>query len=55
VTILSRVAQNQYNVFDHRPALNQWDYVISGGRSLLGIGRIRNRFNRLFESVRTGA
>ncbi len=55
VTILSRVAQNQYNVFDHRPTLNQWDYVISGGRSLLGIGRIRNRFNRLFESVRTGA
>ncbi|MFB3786659.1 MAG: squalene synthase HpnC [bacterium] len=55
VTILSRMAQNRYNVFDHRPALNKWDYVKSGGRSLLGIGWMRRRFRRMFEPLRTAA
>lgn len=49
VTILSRTRRSEYDVFEKRPALSKWDYILSGGRSLFRIGRTHRRFKNLFE------
>ncbi len=50
VTILSRIFENRCDVFSSRPTLSKWDYAHWGVRSLLGIGRIRERLRQKFQA-----
>jgi len=50
-TILARAAENDFNVFDHRPVLSKWDFIKWGVRSLSGTGSVRRRLAAFFQSI----
>lgn len=52
-TILHRVMQNEFNVFEYRPKLSKWDFLKLGLRSFFQIEGIRKKRNQAFENTQS--